>query len=430
LDLTTHVLKITDERLPTHTSEFSLTQSDAQVNYGYDDDWTNATPEWLNAGNWGGYSAYDQYLRERDNMGFDFRQVSKADGRIFEGQTDWVWGINYLNQKEGLNRSYAYLTTSPFVSQYNTTNLAFYGQLDVNVSASTTYQLGARVEQFEANYSDNTNVSSDTSETLFGGKLGLKHKLNAQQVAFASVSRGYKAGGVNNDGDLPAEDMPFDTEYLWNWEAGVNSSMLNGRLNTRMTAFYTQRKDQQVNSSTQEVNSQNFTIYLANAAEGTHYGLELDADFQASQSLRLYSSVGLLKAKFDDYIYVDPNDPNNSVNLNGREQAHAPNYQFNVGVEYNVTENTIFNFNVEGKDSFYYSNSHEQKSEAYELLNASVEHFVGDWTFTVWGRNLTDQYYTTRGFYFGIDPRTDYADGLYTQQGEPRTVGVKARYDF
>jgi len=46
---------------------------------------------------------------------------------------------------------------------------------------------------------------------------------------------------------------------------------------------------------------------------------------------------------------------------------------------------------------------------------------------SLWGRNLTDQDYAVRGFFFGEfgnDPRKGYAPEPYVQFGEPRVVGI------
>ena len=79
---------------------------------------------------------------------------------------------------------------------------------------------------------------------------------------------------------------------------------------------------------------------------------------------------------------------------------------------------------------FYYSNSHDQQSSAYGLLHARLSKTVQNWEFSIWARNLLDKDYTTRGFYFGNDPRKDYVAENYIQFGEPRRVGVTARYRF
>lgn len=409
---------------PAITMQTSLTYSNSDLLYSYDDDWT------YDGQYAGGYSAKDNYYRNRENYSLDLRWLSSEQGRIFNNSTDWVMGVYHLQQDEKLNRYYEYLAGGEASSTYDTTNTAVYGQLDYHLNNRTQFTAGLRTEQFKADYANSDGFTEETDEVLFGGKLGLEYQVSAQHRAFTSLSRGYKAGGVNDDATLPKDKIAFDTEYLWNLEAGLNSAFLNDKLKTRLTAFYSLRKDQQVNSSTQEEGSQNFVIYLDNAAKGEHYGLEVEADWDVNTQLSLTGSLGLLNATFTDYTYVDPNDTNNTVSLNGREQAHAPSYQFSIGGEYYFARNWTLSANIEGKDAFYFSNSHDLESESFHLVNTSLEYTTGDWVFTLWARNLTDTKYDTRGFYFGIDPRTGYSDNLYTQKGEPRTVGLTISWDY
>ena len=416
-------------------TNFAHANSDSTTSY--DDDWTFVN-QYI-----GGYNGDDRYDRERTNNSIDLRWLSSEQGRIFNNSTDWVFGIFNLNQSEDLHRVYTSDDNpdwnTDMTSSYETTNRAVYGQLDHHLSSATKVSIGARAEQFSADYSDSYGFSHSTDENLFGGKLGLEHDLSSNHTLFTSLSKGYKAGGVNNDGNLPTDKVAFDTEYLWNLEAGINSSLLNEKLKTRLTTFYTLRKNQQVNSSTQEANSQEFTIYLDNAAEGKNYGLELEADFELNNQWRLFGSLGLLNSTFIDYTYVDPNDDTNTISLDGREQAHAPSYQYSIGGEYYFAKGWTARANIEGKDAFYFSNSNDTESDSFNIINASLEYATGNWIFTAWARNITDVAYDTRGYYFGIDPSLEYDDangtwgyddGLYTQKAEPRTFGLNVRWDY
>jgi hypothetical protein len=49
---------------------------------------------------------------------------------------------------------------------------------------------------------------------------------------------------------------------------------------------------------------------------------------------------------------------------------------------------------------------------------------------TLWARNITDEEYGVRGFYFGNDPRDEYAPKNWEQFGEPSGVGIKVAYVF
>jgi hypothetical protein len=53
----------------------------------------------------------------------------------------------------------------------------------------------------------------------------------------------------------------------------------------------------------------------------------------------------------------------------------------------------------------------------------------GNLTYTFWARNIFNEYYSTRGFYFGNEA-PDFADTLYERHGDPRHLGVTVKYDF
>mgnify|MGYP001217581752 CR=1 FL=1 len=51
------------------------------------------------------------------------------------------------------------------------------------------------------------------------------------------------------------------------------------------------------------------------------------------------------------------------------------------------------------------------------------------WSIELWGRNLFDERYPVRGFYFGNEP-PDFPSTLYLRWGDPRQLGVTLRYAF
>ena len=52
-----------------------------------------------------------------------------------------------------------------------------------------------------------------------------------------------------------------------------------------------------------------------------------------------------------------------------------------------------------------------------------------NWLVALWARNLLDQEYAVRGFYFGNEP-PDFPATLYTRFGDPRQVGVTVEKRF
>jgi iron complex outermembrane recepter protein len=69
------------------------------------------------------------------------------------------------------------------------------------------------------------------------------------------------------------------------------------------------------------------------------------------------------------------------------------------------------------------------RSEAYALTNIKVGYEADRWSVHAWSRNVFDQDYAVRGFFFGNEPPS-FADKRYVQLGEPQQFGVTARWEF
>ncbi len=400
-------------------SKLSYSKSDSI--YSYDEDWSN--PEEFADTPWP-YDYFDEYRRDSELIDLDVRLVSDKEGRIFNGTTDWTVGVYAKQYDETMNRNHIkYGGDNLSWYTQESENKAIYGQLDSALSDKLTLVSALRLEQWDADYRNSVSEDLKKDELLVGGKLGLNYQYNDKQLYYVSLSKGYKPGGVNAE-DVPTKD--YETETLWNLEAGLNSSHFNGTLISRLNIFYGKRKDQQV--KLHDGDAEDFRNYLSNAEEGSYYGLESQLDYYPNDSLHVYTSVGLLQAEFDEF--------STSPDQEGRAPAQSPKYQYNIGLDYLFAEAWMFKTNLEGRGSYYFSNTHDQKSEAYNLLNTSLEYTTGNWSAILWAKNITDEAYQTRGFYFGNNPTPTpgYDDGyepaLYTQQGDPRMIGFTVSYDF
>jgi outer membrane receptor protein involved in Fe transport len=80
-------------------------------------------------------------------------------------------------------------------------------------------------------------------------------------------------------------------------------------------------------------------------------------------------------------------------------------------------------------DRFYFDVSHDQMSTAYQLANARLGIDRDRWSAQLWVRNLFDENYAVRGFFFGNEP-PDFVPTLYTRLGDPRQVGISIDVAF
>jgi len=396
---------------PSFHLETTLSSSKSDIEYAYDEDWTYT-------GDY--YTSKDQYLREKKQTDFDIRAISDEAGKIFNKTTDWTVGAYYKDFESDLVRNNTYFS-APFSSDYQAKSRAVYGQINHDVSDKVALVVGLRAERWSTEYSDSDSVTFDDTETLKGAKVGIEYKKSDAQLFYATVTRGYKPGGFNPVTETSGLPKKYNTEALWNTDLGVNGSYLQGKLKNRTNLFYGERENQQVGTS-YTTESYKYTDYITNANRGHYYGLETEFNYYPTDALSFDASVGLLKSKFDHFT-----NPVDNVSKDGRETAQSPSYQYNVGVNYMLNERWNLKSNILGKDSYHFSNTHDKKSKSYSLVNASVEYMGDDFSVTLWGRNLGDTDYQTRGYYFD-----NFGTGkeLYTQQGSPRTFGLTVGYDY
>lgn len=440
--------------------ETNLSAADSDLEYGFDEDWSFRTVCAIDSScAFFQYSTFDNYQRDNKNISLDSRLVSNSD----EGELSWVSGIYYRAQDVDLLRTYT--NNDPngdsfygpivnpeitlFGSNFETKNIAAYGQLGVPLGDTLSLIVGLRAETRKADYSDSNNNVIENNEDFAGGKLALEYRGIEDHLFYGLVSRGYKAGGNNIPGSLDASGndlipIIFDTEFMWNFELGHKATWLSGKLDSQISLFYQDRDDIQVRQSlvtsrdSGEVNGDcpcSFTDFIGNAAAGVNYGLELEVNYYINERTRSWVNLGLLETEFRDFLnfsHANANaDTGTPVDLEGREQPHAPSYQAAVGVEFDVLPYLSWRIDAEAKDSFFLSARHEEQTESYVLWNTRLTYQRDSWQLALWGRNLTDEDTIIRGFgSFGNNPQNFYQTEPYYQLGAPRVIGISATLNF
>ncbi len=417
--------------------------------YSYDDDWAfgeyvfnDDDPTYIPdpcdtiqgpcLADFDGYSAFDQYLRKYARNTLDVRLVSGAEGRIFNESTDWVTGIYNSSKKVEFTKNYTY--DPQYLSDITTNSTAIYTELNTQLSFNNRIIYGLRIEDTSFDFEDSNSLNKNQNETLWGGKFTFESIMMINHLTYASIARGFKAGSVNSDPLIPEADKLYGTEINHTLEAGVKSSLLEDDLKTRVAVFFTQREDQQVKQSLlyYKDGKPKFKDYFANAGEGHNYGIELESEYKISNKTNWDISIGLLKTEFIDYEFTSKDEDDNIITINkdGRAQAHAPKYSASTAIKQKLTSSISLRIETELKDSFYYSDSHDEKSSSYQLWNASLNYTRSNLELSLHGRNLMDKDYTIKGFYFGNDPRDDYVKKAYTQLANPRLISFNAAYKF
>lgn len=379
---------------------------DASILYSFDGDW-GFDPD---------YDFTSRFLRDRQTLSQDLRWLSREDG--------WIVGLYGLDIREGNDQLdlYGGEVYRALRSDYRARHAALYGSFDREVAPRWTLTLGARLEHRDSHYTDTDGTDLSPAETMWGGNMSLGYRLGLHQRVYVTLARGYKAGGFNIGAVIPEGRREFSEEVLNSIEVGYKAEDPNRLWRLEANLFLMRRADQQVSTSAQlDPGDPLSFIYLTdNAARGENAGFEASVSRRLSTRWQLSASAGILRTQFLDYVTVDRD-------LAGREQAHAPARQGVVSAEYRHERGWFARADLQHVAAFYFSDSHDERSQSYNLLNLRAGYERSNWRVDMWVRNALNEDYAQRGFFFGNEP-PDYPNKLYVQLADPQRVGVNVTW--
>ncbi len=139
---------------------------------------------------------------------------------------------------------------------------------------------------------DLTGIEASAKDSMWGGQATIYFDPRDHLRWFATLSRGYKAGGFNL-GEAAQVRPEFLPEYLVGLDVGMKGQWLEGRLYADVTAFYMKRTDMQVAISTQLDlgDPSSYLLYTDNASGGRNLGIESSVRWRATEQLELGGSA-------------------------------------------------------------------------------------------------------------------------------------------
>ena len=430
---------------------------DSELEHSYDSDWGNNVfwaqePYNINS-DYFAYEYYQQELRNRTMFSNDFKILNKnitINPNLDFSNTS---GFYYKNLTESDDATGWILGGEDIAlnSKFKINNYAFYNEIKLNFDRLKII-LNARLEQNNLDYQathfhvsylyydyynpiyDTTYISKEISNNLTGGRAALLYTLNNKNNIYLSLSNGFKAGGINQNPTLTETNQIYEPENNINIDCGWRYTDQQATLN--INAFYMYRNNIQLSLSSQleNGNPSSFYFYTANASDGYNYGLNMDLSIVPNENLETYFKFGFLETMINSYQYII--DDVIITNLD-REAAHAPSYTYSIGFT-KYYRDFYLSGNIDGKDSFYFSDSHNEKSNAYSIANINLGYRINKNTeISIWGKNIFNKAYAIRGFYFALEPVDLDGNGnawddeqLYLMYGEPLSFGITFRYNI
>ena len=287
-------------------------------------------------------------------------------------------------------------------------------------------------------------------------KLGLSYDA-ADSLLYATVSRGFKAGGFFAAGNNADVGNSFEPETLTSYALGAKNRFLGDRLQLNAEAFFWDYKDHQENYLAPLYDDQPSFGFITQSADAEIYGLDVEVDLLISDYDRLGLKAQYLHAEYTAATFLvarpgelqapaaaPPSPPTSACPATrlvlGLYQIDCSGQQMPRSPEWSLTSEYDHTFRLAGGAQLIpgvrlqYSGSYWsavdyhplQKQDAYVTYGADLTFMSATeaWSVTAYGRNLSDEDVYSSSFMY---PSSNVAmNSLFA----PRTYGVRVRFDF
>lgn len=272
------------------------------------------------------------------------------------------------------------------------------------------------------------------NEGNVSGQLLASYKISDEIFTYASLARGYKAGGINLGVIGETLEPTFKSEIATAYEIGGKGRIFDNRLSYALAVYQTQIKNYQALTFDEDgaIFANPRQTNLLNVGSVRLRGVELESSGLIFDGLLARAGIAYSQAITTDFKNAPNEDTRkNTKDLSGQQLYNAPIWSGNAGLEYSgVLSDSLRNFaavDYSFKTGTYATVEHGRASyvDGYGLTNVRLGlRHVSGWDLTVWTRNLFDTEYIA-----GVYPIYGVGDyGAFA--GDPRTYGLTLRATF
>lgn len=366
---------------------------------------------------------------KQDQISQEIRLASPTGGSL-----DYVLGAFYFKQlKSGSIDQKIRLRANGFQQQNkltfadaDNTNYALFGEGNLHLSPEITLIAGARWTAFQANFRNIglprdagfavTNlapgqvIQDNVSTEKWSWKLGARWQFTPDDMVYATASRGIKGPAFNTLATLATGPQRVRPEIATNYEVGFKGSLFNGRVRTALSLFNTTFKDFQAQAVETDPVSGLRTFVLVNAGKIRSRGAEANINASPTNNLTLEASASYIDATFRNFpggqCYTGQTVAQGCINivqdLRGARLPSNPKWSFNIGGEqrFDVSDDISafinMNYNWRGAVQWDIFQDPETIEGSVGLLSGAIgiREKSGRYTFSIYGKNLTDKFYT------------------------------------
>lgn len=189
-------------------------------------------------------------------------------------------------------------------------------------------------------------VKAQRSDNAVSWRFIVEHDIAEDVLLYGSIARGYKGPGANTlssvvDAVATGVDAIVDPEIPTNYELGVKSQWLDGRVTINGTVFYTEVEDFQATvSSSRPGELPNFN--LSNVDKLITKGAELEISAGISENLIVAANLAYIDSTFDSFAsaqcYSEQTVAQGCINgqqdLSGGDTTNSPDWSYGLSARY------------------------------------------------------------------------------------------------
>ncbi|HEY2750901.1 TonB-dependent receptor [Phenylobacterium sp.] len=386
-------------------------------------------------------SAINFFAALRDQNHQQFSQEIRLAGKAGR-QLDYVVGAYYLNQHYEITNAqsgliYGTATPAQIANQRNIA-WALFGQADYHVTDELTLTAGGRYSDEKKTFNNQplffpVSMAYSDTWTNFSPKLGASYKFNSDLMAYASWSKGFRAGGYNGRAATFTSAGPYGSETVSAFEVGVKTDLFERRVQLNAAAFTNDYSNMQTGS--QGLTSAGvYESIIANAGEARISGAEAEAIWLVGGGWRLNATLSHLDAHYiKNFTDLTSDGINNPTDNSDLPLPFAPKWSGSAGFTYehelsfgtlSVNANAVYMDNLYTTSGVLDRTSDVNVRPANTLFDGAVTLTAQQgWHVTLWGKNLTDKAVINNTFDLG-------ALGNLRIYQPPRTWGLDLGYKF
>jgi iron complex outermembrane receptor protein len=301
-------------------------------------------------------------------------------------------------------------TTSRNGQDQETTSYAAFVQADWDLTDKWTLTFGARYTYEEKDFTGGDGAiytrgtpppaipfrDFDDDWDEWTPKAGFRYTYNDNIMFFGSWSEGFKSGGFFGRQANFDINPTYDPEYVTNWELGMKSTWMDGRLIFNPTVFLNDYDDKQEEVLI-PIDLTNVATVVRNASTLEIFGVELELQFQVTEAWNIRASYGYLDAEYNDFI-ADINGDGVITDNSNLTPRNTPENTVGINTTYTIP---VGPGELVGFASYRWRDEIETIAnndplghlDSIENLDLTLSYIWGDgrYRLTAYGRNITDE---------------------------------------